>query len=75
MWAIIPPTAPKVAPPTAFAGTSEDLDHFKAECGIYFHVHAAEFPNTLSQILFVLSYMKGGAACHDRALRPDIWPF
>src|SRR4029077_8556203 len=48
--------------PTPFAGASEDLDRFKAECGIYFHVRAAEFPNTLSQILFVLSYMKGGTA-------------
>jgi hypothetical protein len=56
------PKPPKVAPPTPFAGTSEDLDRFKAECGIYFHVRAAEFPDALSQILFVLSYMKGGTA-------------
>src|SRR4029077_10358422 len=56
------PKPPKVAAPTPFAGASEDLDRFKAECGIYFHIHAAEFPNTLSQILFVLSYMKGGTA-------------
>ncbi|KAF8330204.1 uncharacterized protein EI90DRAFT_3124688 [Cantharellus anzutake] len=48
------PKAPKVTPPTAFAGASK-------ECGIYFHVRTAEFPDTLSQILFVLSYMKGGA--------------
>ena len=56
------PKAPKVAPPTPYSGASEDLDRFKAECGIYFHVHAAEFPSALSQILFVLSYMKGGTA-------------
>src|SRR6266436_6095750 len=56
------PKPPKVAPPTPFAGASEDLDCFKAECGIYFHVRAVEFSNALSQILFVLSYMKGGTA-------------
>ena len=56
------PKAPKVAPPTPVAGASEDLDRFKAKCGIYFHVRAAEFPSALSQILFVLSYMKGGTA-------------
>ena len=56
------PKPPKVAPPTPFAGASEDLDRFKAKCGIYFHIHAVEFPSALSQILFVLSYMKGGTA-------------
>jgi hypothetical protein len=43
-------------------GASKDLDRFKAECRIYFHVHATEFPDALSQILFILSYMKGGTA-------------
>ncbi|KAF8330387.1 uncharacterized protein EI90DRAFT_3124448 [Cantharellus anzutake] len=58
-WAALVPGY--IAPPTTFAGASKDLNCFKVECGIYFHVHMAEFPDTLSQILFVLSYMKGGA--------------
>ena len=42
------PKAPKIAPPTPYSGASEDLDRFRAECGIYLHVRTAEFPNTLS---------------------------
>ena len=40
----------------------EDLDRFKAECGLYMAMCSTEFQDEKSQILFVLSYMKGGSA-------------
>ena len=60
-----PPNLPKplkVAAPTLFKGTRDDLDRFKAECGLYMAMRAIEFQDERSQILFVLSYMKGGTA-------------
>ena len=54
------PKPPKVAAPTPFKGTHNDLDQFKAECGLYMAMRAIEFQDERSQILFVLSYMKGG---------------
>ncbi len=53
---------PKVATPTPFSRSQDDLDRFKAECGLYMSMRHAEFPDEHSQVLFVLSYMKGGAA-------------
>ena len=58
----VPPKPPKVATPTPFKGTREDLDRFKAECGLYMAMRSTEFQDEKSQILFVLSYMKGGTA-------------
>ena len=58
-----PPNLPKplkVAALTLFKGTREDLNRFKAECSLYMAMHAIEFQDVRSQILFVLSYMKGG---------------
>src|SRR6266581_628421 len=56
------PRLPKVTAPTPFSRSQGDLDHFKAECRIYFNVCQVEFPDELSQVLFILSYMKGGMA-------------
>src|SRR5258708_11189890 len=56
------PKLPKVATPTPFSGTQDDLDHFKAECSLYFSIRSAEFTDEWSSILFVLSYMKGCSA-------------
>ncbi len=59
-----PPTTtklPKIAMPTPFTGLQDDLDHFKAECSLYIHLQGSEFPNKTSWMLFILSYMKGGA--------------
>ncbi|KAF8327872.1 uncharacterized protein EI90DRAFT_3126494 [Cantharellus anzutake] len=53
---------PKVATPTPFSRSQDDLDRFKAECRLYMSMHHAEFPDEYSQVLFILSYMKGGAA-------------
>ena len=49
------PKPPKVATPTPFKGTHDDLNWFKAECGLYMAIHAIEFQDERSQILFVLS--------------------
>ncbi len=60
-----PPTTtklPKIAAPTLFTGLQDDLDHFKVECSLYICLRGSEFPNETSQMLFILSYMKGGAA-------------
>ena len=38
----------------------EDLNRFKAECGLYMAMPNTEFQDEKSQILFILSYMKGG---------------
>ena len=56
------PKPPKVAAPTPFKGTRDDLNRFKAECSLYMAMHTIEFQDERSQILFVLSYMKGGTA-------------
>ena len=56
------PKAPKIAAPTPFSGSHDDLDRFKAECWVYLAMRHAEFPDDRSKILFVLSYMKGGMA-------------
>src|SRR5258707_12520655 len=53
---------PKVATPTPFSSTQDDLDHFKAECSLYLSMRSAEFMDEQSSILFVLLYMKGGSA-------------
>src|SRR5260221_6475725 len=52
---------PKIAAPTLFTGLQDDLDHFKVECSLYICLQGSEFPNKTSQMLFILSYMKGGA--------------
>ena len=60
-----PPTTtklPKIAMPTLFTGLQDDLDCFKAECALYIHLRGSEFPDDTSKMLFILSYMKGGAA-------------
>src|SRR5260221_593017 len=53
---------PKVTASTPFSGTQDDLDHFKAECSLCLSMRSTEFPDKCkwSNILFVLSYMKGG---------------
>src|SRR6266446_2163553 len=59
-----PPTTtklPKIATPTLFTGLQDDLDCFKAECSLYICLQGSEFPNKTSQMLFILSYMKGRA--------------
>src|SRR5260221_5128744 len=53
---------PKIATPTPFTGLQDDLDHFKAECSLYICLQASKFPDETSQMLFILSYMKGRAA-------------
>src|SRR5258708_12122043 len=55
------PKLPKVATPTLFSSTQDNLDHFKAECSLYLSMRSAEFTDEWSSILFVLSYMKGGS--------------
>src|SRR5258705_4653925 len=60
-----PPTTtklPKITAPTPFTGLQDDLDRFKVECSLYIHLRGSEFPNKTSRMLFILSYMKGGAA-------------
>src|SRR5258707_15780671 len=59
-----PPTTtklPKIAAPTPFTGLQDDLDCFKAECSLYICLQGSEFPDKMSQMLFILSYMKGRA--------------
>ena len=53
---------PKIATPTPFTGLQDDLDHFKAECSLYICLQGSKFPDEMSQMLFILSYMKGRAA-------------
>ena len=52
----------KIATPTLFTGLQDDHDHFKAECSLYICLQGSEFPDETSQMLFILSYMKGRAA-------------
>src|SRR5258707_482399 len=56
------PKPPKVATPSPFSGAKDDLDCFKAECSLYLSMRHSEFPDEHSNILFILSYMKGGTA-------------
>ena len=56
------PKPPKVATPSPFSGAQDDLDRFKAECSLYLSIRRSEFPDERSNVLFVLSYMKGGTA-------------
>src|SRR5258708_8163119 len=51
----------KIAAPTPFTGLQDDLDCFKVECSLYICLQGSEFPNKTSLMLFILSYMKGGA--------------
>src|SRR5258707_9331074 len=70
-WTLSPPVdlppppattkLPKIAVPTPFTGLQDDLDHFKAECSLYICLRGSEFPDKTSQMLFILSYMKGRA--------------
>src|SRR5260221_4610070 len=53
---------PKVSAPSRFSGAQDDLDHFKAECSLYLSMRQSEFPDKHSNVLFILSYMKGGSA-------------
>src|SRR5258705_6489269 len=53
------PKPPKVATPSPFSGTQDDLDHFKVECSLYLSMRHSEFPDEHSNILFILSYVKG----------------
>jgi|SRR5258708_15905479 len=60
-----PPTTTKllkITTPTLFTGLQDDLDHFKVECSLYICLQGSKFPDKTSQMLFILSYMKGGAA-------------
>src|SRR5258707_11796730 len=60
-----PPTTTKllkITMPTPFTGLQDDLDCFKAECSLYICLQGSKFPNETSQMLFILSYMKGRAA-------------
>src|SRR5258708_14888475 len=56
------PKPPKVSTPSLFSGVQDDLDSFKAECSLYLSMRHSEFPDKCSNVLFVLSYMKGGTA-------------
>src|SRR5258708_38341641 len=51
----------KIAAPTPFTGLQDDLNRFKAECSLYICLRGSEFPDETSWMLFILSYMKGGA--------------
>ena len=57
-----PPKPPKVSASSPFSGVQDDLDCFKAECSLYLSMRQSEFPDKCSNVLFVLSYMKGGSA-------------
>src|SRR5260370_9901728 len=57
-----PPKPPKVSAPSPFSGVQDNLDCFKAECSLYLSMRQSEFLDKCSNILFVLSYMKGGSA-------------
>src|SRR5258708_3431343 len=53
---------PKVVTPSPFSGAQDDLDCFKAECSLYLSMRHSKFLDECSNILFILSYMKGGTA-------------
>src|SRR5258708_2068937 len=52
---------PKVSAPSPFSGAQDDLDCFKAECSLYLSMRQSEFLDECSNVLFILSYMKGGS--------------
>src|SRR5258707_10999327 len=56
------PKPPKVATPSPFSSTQDNLDRFKAECSLYLSIRHSKFPDECSNILFVPLYMKGGTA-------------
>src|SRR5260221_14036749 len=56
-----PPKPPKVSTPSPFSGAQDDLDCFKAECSLYLSMRQSEFLDECGNVLFVLSYMKGGS--------------
>src|SRR5258708_5090503 len=56
------PKPPKVATPSPFSSAQDNLDCFKVECSLYLSMRHSEFPDEHSNILFVLSCMKGGTA-------------
>src|SRR5258705_3965427 len=55
------PKPPKVSAPSPFSGVQDNLDHFKAECSLYLSMRQSKFLEECSNVLFVLSYMKGGS--------------
>src|SRR5260221_10932502 len=57
-----PPKPPKVSTPSPFSGAQDNLDHFKAEFTLYLSMRESKFPDECSNVLFILSYMKGGSA-------------
>ncbi len=57
-----PPKPPKVSAPSPFSGVQDNLDCFKAECSLYLSMRQSKFPDECSNVLFILSYMKGGSA-------------
>src|SRR5258707_5355197 len=50
---------PKVSAPSPFSGAQDDLDCFKAKCSLYLSMRQSEFLHECSNVLFILSYMKG----------------
>src|SRR5260370_14598641 len=56
------PKPPKVATPSPFSSAQDDLDCFKVECSLYLSMRHSEFLDECSNVLFILSYMKGGTA-------------
>src|SRR5258708_11784554 len=56
------PKPPKVVTPSPFSSAQDDLDCFKVECSLYLSMRHSKFPDEHSNILFILSYMKGGTA-------------
>ena len=46
----------------AWPDTFYCLHHFKAECSLYLSMRQSKFPDECSNVLFILSYMKGGSA-------------
>src|SRR6266446_5214909 len=57
-----PPKPPKVSAPSPFSGAQDNLDCFKAKCSLYLSMRQSEFLDECSNVLFILSYMKGGSA-------------
>src|SRR5258705_6667418 len=57
-----PPKPPKVSAPSPFSGAQDNLDCFKAKCSLYLSMRQSEFLDKCSNILFILSHMKGGSA-------------
>src|SRR5260221_2484454 len=57
-----PPKPPKVSTPSPFSGVQDNLDCFKAKCSLYLSMRQSEFLDEHSNVLFILSYMKGGSA-------------